>query len=117
MVVLERTILDNRFTRVMTVAFLASTNEFDFVLLPLLTKLDLRGTEVTKYGKMSLLTQLALQFFSYSDATANHHDIDIVRRSFEKNITNISPNHVTFDTHCIGHMTDLAEDFLIQYLC
>ena len=59
---------------------------------------------------------LLFQLLSYSDAAAHHYHIDVVGGTFEKYVTNIAAHHIAFDTHRVGYMTDLAEDFLIQYL-
>ena len=98
----------------MTVALLTGTHEFDFVLLTLLTKLNLSSSEITKYGEMSLPAQQAFQFLSYSDAAAHDYDINVVRRTFKEDVAHIATHHVALDTHRVGYMADLVEDFLIQ---
>ena len=65
---------------------------------------------------MGPLAQLTLQLFGNSDAATHHDDIDVVGRTFEENVANITANHIAFDTHRVGYMAYLVEDFLIQYL-
>ena len=100
----------------MAIALATGTHEFHFILASLLTEFDLGRTKIAEHGEMGFPTQLSFQFLSYSNATAYYHDIDIIGRTFEEDITNIAPHHVALNAHCVGNATNLVENFLIQYL-
>ena len=78
LIVLQRTILDNGFTGVVTVALLASAHKLHLVLCSLLPELYLCSSKVTEHAQMSFLAYDALEFLGHLDAAANHHHIDIV---------------------------------------
>ena len=113
LIVLQRTILYDRFARVVTVALLASPHKLHLVFHALLTEFHLGRTKVLKHTKMRFLTHHALQFLSHLDATANHNDINIVRWAFQEYVSYISSHHITLQPQTVCGFTYLVEYFLI----
>ena len=62
---------------------------------------------------MRFLAYYAFQLFSHGDTTANNHNINIVRGTFQEDIPHIPANHIALQTQLVCSCTDLVEDFLI----
>ena len=141
LVILQRTILHHRLTRVVAIALLTCTNELHFYFLSILAPPyprtpvppynDLRRAEVLEYAKMCSLAHSILQGFRHTNAhtygafplaswrgnlglrLTYHNYIDVVRGAFQKDVTHISTNHITFYSHLVSYLANLMEDILI----
>ena len=96
----------------MAVALTTGSYELHFFVL----KLNLCRSEVLEHTQMSLATQHAFQFCSHLDATAYHHHVYIVGRSFKEDITHITAYYVAFHVQAVGHFTNEVEYLLVKYL-
>ena len=97
----------------MTVALLPGSNELHLDFRPLISKFDLRRTEILKNREMRLTAQHPFQLLSDSNATTHHHDVDIVGRALEKDITHIATNHVAFHPETVRRLADLMKQRLV----
>ena len=113
LIVLQRSVFDNRFTGVVTVALLTSSHKLHLVFGTLLPEFHLGSTKVLKYAKMCFLAYDALEFLGHLDAAANYHHIDIVRRTFQEYVAYISAHHIALQTQSICSLAYLVEDVLI----
>ena len=113
LVVFQRTILHMRLAAVMTITLLAGTHKLHFHT----ATLHLGGAEITENREMSLAPKLLFQRFSHLYATPHHHNINIVGRSFEKEVADIASHHVALHAKVVSHTTDLSENIFIKQLC
>ena len=97
----------------MTITLLSCTHEFYFVFRAYLVIFHLSGTEILKDGEMRLPTQHPFQFLCHSDTTAHHHDVDIVRRTFQKDIPDVTANDITLLPETVCRLTDLVKNLLV----
>ena len=117
LVILQRTVFDDGFARVVTIALLTGSHELHlYLLLMRSSHLHLSRTEVAEHGEMGFPAQQLLQFLSHLDTTAHHYDIDIVRGALKEDITDIAAHHIAFHAHAVSNVSDLVKNLLIQQL-
>ena len=102
------------FTRVVAVALATSTDKFKFYIF---AHLHLCRTEVLENGEVSLASESFFHLFGQSDATAHNNHVDVVRRSFEKDVAHVATHHITFEPQMVGSIAYQMKDIIIEYFC
>ena len=116
LVILQRTVLNDGLTRVVTITLLTGTHELHLVLHTFLKEFHLRRSEVAEHAQMGFLAHYPLQFLSHRDTTAHHHHVDIVGGALQEDVTHIAAHHIAGHTQLVGGLADLMENLLVQYL-
>ena len=110
LVIFQRAILNNGFSRIVTIALAAGTDELHFGII----KLHLRRTKIFEHGEMRLAPQHTFQFLSHTDATSHHNDIDIIGWTLKKNIAHIAAYDIAFQPKSVCSLADLVEYILVE---
>ena len=105
LVIFECSVLNNWVARVVAVALLACTHEFNLVLLVF----HLRSTEIGIYGKVCSLSQFLAEGTCHLNTFAHYNNVNVGRWAFKEYIANISANDITLHTQFIGCFRNLAE--------
>ena len=74
LVILQRTILHNGFSRVMAIALLSGSHKLHFCIV----EFYLSSSEILEYREMGLASQHTFQFLSHGDTATHHNHIDII---------------------------------------
>ena len=137
LVVFQRTVFHMWLTRVVTIALSPCTHKLHlylFCLYPARCSLfisvncpvscansaapsspyfHLCRPEALKHAQVCLSAVSLLQFLSHGDAAPDDHHVDILRRPFQKQISDIAANDVAFHPQLVCHRRYLVEDLLV----
>ena len=91
----------------MRVGLLAGTDELHFRT----AELQLGRTEVLEDRHMRTLAQPTAQRLGHGNAAAHHNHIDILGRTLQKNVANVSAYHVAFQPKLV-----CRRGYLLEYI-
>ena len=116
LIVFQRAVFNNRFTRIPLIRFFTCTNKLYFRA----SIFYLCCSEILENRNMSTTSQLFSKGFRHCNSTSYNYYIYIFRGTLQKNITNITTYHITLHTECISRFGYLSEDgfakMLLQFL-
>ena len=82
---------------------------------------NLCSTKILEYSHMRTTPQTFAQCFSHFYTTANHYDINILRRALQENIAYISTDHIAFQSQFICRLgypfKYVVTKMLFQFFC
>ena len=79
--------------------------------------LDLSRTKITKNRQVSFLSQHLLELRCHLNSTTDHNNVNIIRRTFEEQITYIPPYDITLQMQRVGYIRNHVEYIFIKYFC
>ena len=106
LVVLQCTVFDNRFARIVRVTLLSRSHEFNFLFVPFglavfahhfVTPFHLRSPKVAEHAAMGSLAQGLGIGFSGLDARTDHHHINVFRRAFEDVVAHVAADDIALE--------------------
>ena len=116
LIVFQRAVFNNRFTRIPLIRLLTCTYKLYFRA----SIFYLCCSEILENRNMSTTSQLFSKGFRHCNSTSYNYYIYIFRGTLQKNITNITTYHITLHTECISRFGYLSEDgfakMLLQFL-
>ena len=74
LIILQRTILHDRLTRIVTIALLSGSHKLHFCIV----EFYLSSSEILEYREMGLASQHTFQFLSHGDTATHHNHINII---------------------------------------
>ena len=93
LILLKRTVLDNRLARIVAVGLLPGPDELNLRPVPL----QHRGAESLEYGHVAMPAFLFLDLRGHClgqlDPAPLHHDVDVIVRSAKEAVTHIASDH------------------------
>ena len=113
LIVLQRAVLHDGLSGVVTITLLAGSNELHLILLAFLPELHLGRAEVPKDAQMGLAPHHTLQFLGQTDAAAHDHHVDIIGGALEEDVPHIAPYDVALKAQAISRLTDLPKHLLV----
>ena len=105
LVVLEGAVLHHRLARVVAVAFLARTDELDF----LMAVLHLRRTEVAEHRKVGTAAKPGGKRLGHAYAAADNHDVNVVGRALQKQVAYVTAHQVALQPQRVGSLRKQPE--------
>ena len=97
LVILQRTVLNNRLARIVCVGLLTRTHKLHFRSMIL----QLRRTEILENREMSATAQTFGKSLSHNDSATYHYHINIFGRTLQEYVTHVAADYVTFQSQFI----------------
>ena len=115
LIVVERAVFYNRLARIVGIALFACPHKFDFLFLPLhlavirlhlVPPLHLCRAEIAEHTAVCSLTECFGIGLCGFNARADHHHVDVFRRTFEDIIANVAAHDVAFEAESVDGVSE-----------
>ena len=97
----------------MAVAFFPRSDELYFIV----AVFDLGCSEMAKHRDVRFPSQSLPQGIGYANTAPDDHDVDVIRRTFEKEVAHVAAYDVAFESECIGSFGNTVKNILIEQFC